>query len=208
MPHNRTRVWTGLAIVAVTIPAVGTYYFGANSPALQGAPITVVGRAGVSPLGDMPSDRSDTARVARRDYMAEVRAATGAGGSTTSDDAAELAAMDDELFDPSPLEDGDARVAYDPEGEAPDPAGDVALAVADPMTIQAAYTADAPVDDEPATTPPATPTLSDANVYRLVVNNLPEDDRDEFVRAYAAMTNAQRVELLDGFRAQLENDAP
>ena len=195
MPHNRTRLWVGLAIVAVTIPAVGTYYFGSTVDAPQGAPIAVVGRTSVAPLARMPGDEAVAIPVALLDDATGDHGVARADDPAPTDDFSELVASDDEVFDVAPLSEDSPRIAYEPAPPALDPVAP------DAGSAQVAYATEEPADDEPVS-----PTLSDAQIYRLVVNNLPEGDRDEFVRAYAAMGNAQRVALLDGFRDQLEDN--
>ena len=48
--------------------------------------------------------------------------------------------------------------------------------------------------------------MSDSDVYRLVVNNLSQERRDDFVRAYSAMSEEQRSSLLDSFRQQIQGN--
>jgi hypothetical protein len=226
MPHNRTRTWVGVAIIAVTIPAVGQYIYrpSTNDARAQG----YLQQARWNATNSVNATRNTNLRLAKspaqRDYLAEVDAAIGrqgtvfAGGQAYDYDngpdypydsgpafgypAADYSDLEDAMFDLNPL---DGPVYTDER--LPDPA----LLVA-PGEVSVGETDDeAPLDEEGPAADDETvyaSGLSDGAVYATVVNNLAPDERQEFVRAWAAMTPEQRAELLDGFRQQLEDDAP
>lgn len=211
MPHNRTRMWVGLAIAAVTIPAVGQYYYSAQNNRLQTHPVVGSARwAASNGIGDTHGNGQLALRQTRRDYLAEVNGALGRGGSTYGSD---LALVDAPLLQPSPLDDEpselgpmDFGVEEGPivprgDGTAPDPADEMAP----PLAI-ASIAQDEEDDDNPALddAPAANGGLSDRAIYSLVVDGLNDEERDDFVRAWAIMTPDQRADLLDEFRANLD----
>ena len=238
MPHNHTRLWVGLAIIAVTIPAVGTFYIHpAATSDLVGNPISAAGR---TDLASRQQDSFGSGRIALReplrDYQAEVNAALARqglypsqrfDGDSTYDDV-----FDDDPLDPSTDAFGNVStrdvpnapnvLAYSTDGPvtaevsatnangtAPGPATDGQASTAPSMegngaaanastTTQDAYADAANADyNQPGT-------MSDTDVYRLVVNNLSPEHRDDFSRAYAAMSEEQRAGLLDSFRQQIQ----
>jgi hypothetical protein len=232
MPHNRTRMWVGLAIVAVTIPAVGQYLYrpGTNDNRaqayLQQARWNATNSVGLTTVTGLRLARSPR----NRDYLAEVNAAIGrqgtvfAGGQAYSYDngpdypydsgpangypAADYRDVQDEMFDINPL---DGPVYTD--DRLPDPATLVAPDSDEvaPISDEGVADDEGPADDGQAIAndeDPYTDGLSDGAVYATVVNNLPPNDRQEFVRAWAAMTPDQRADLLDGFREKLDGNNP
>lgn len=221
MPHNRTRLWVGLAIAAVSIPAVGTfYYYSSATHDLRGHPIAAYDRF------DASSRLNDSFGVGRlaihrpaRDYQAEVDAALARQGAvipredpTVSDDP--IFNVDPLYFDDEPTPDdvapitdtsragsytqqltADETVATD-GNNADDGNGQVAqgdATVAEDDEGPAQTTANAASGD-----------LSDDSIYRMVVANLKSDERADFVRAFAAMTPDQQEDLLDSFRRQIQ----
>ncbi len=236
MPHNRTRFWVGLAIIAVTIPAVGTFYVhSAATDDLRGNPISAAGRID---LASRQEDSFGSGRLALhqplRDYQAEVNAALARQGVYPDQRFSGDETYDD-LFDVDPLDNVDSdRFGNVSTRESPSPSA--LLTLGNPNLI--AYSTDGPVTDNGngansdsssmgATNgvPPAvanasttasattvavddygqaTGNMSDSDVYRLVTNNLPTSQRDDFARGYAAMSAEQRADLLDGFRQQMQ----
>jgi len=75
MPHNRTRIWVGILITGIAIPAVGRYYYSSATHDLQGNPI----QGFTSLESRMPQDSFGSGRIlirkADRDYEGEVNAA-------------------------------------------------------------------------------------------------------------------------------------
>lgn len=220
MPHNKTRLWVGLAIVAVTIPAVGTYYIRAKDNGLQGVPIAVADRFGPTTA----ATQTAVVRSQNRDYGAELDLLLAKQASTTSTSALSTPTVtgayteDDDEFDIDPLpaagdEPTMVDVAPDPQA-IPNPASD--LAPNDPTTVAAISGANAGGDQNQgaATQDPtvqnapigAGGNLSNTDVYRIVMSNLNDEDRTRFTQAYSAMSAEQRADLLDSFRAQMQGD--
>ena len=205
MPYNRTRTWVGIAVIAVTIPAVGTFYNSSRSQSLRGTPVAVADHAD---LTSRPKDSFGSGRIsihpAARDYDAEVGAAL-ARQNAKADEVPLPGSEDDPTFDLEPiaLPDDEAPLASaSPIVETPTDTPSVEA----PPTV--AETRDLVANDVAANDDGAVPRMSDRTVYALVVNNLPQDQREEFVRAYALMTPDQRADLLDDFRAQMESGNP
>ena len=204
MPYNRTRTWVGVAIVAVTIPAVGTFYNASRTKGLRGDPIAAANHAVIR---SRPTDSFGSARIsihpASRDYDAEVGDALGRQNqkAVTLDDALP-GSDDDPMFDLYPLTPVEEPLSA-PSAPIANPAGEVAQAEPIPTIAE---TRDLVTNDVTAADDGEIPQLSDRTVYALVLNNLPQDQRGEFVDAYAAMTPDQRADLLDEFRARLQGD--
>ena len=199
MPYNRVRTWVGVAVIAVTIPAVGTYYNAAKSSGLRGTPVIAADHAATTPgRTDSFGGGRISIHPAARDYDAEVNAALVRQNSSV-DAMAFPGSDEDPAFDLDPLPEAAEEPAVVPTAPAP-------ISPPEPTTD---YTGEdsrelvandvAPEDDGQI------PQMSDRTVYALVVNNLPEDQRAEFVRAYTLMTPDQRAELLDEFRTKLQD---
>ncbi|GEM_PF-4619940 len=230
MPHNRTRTWVGLAIIGVTIPAVGQYIYrpGTNDERAQAA----IQQARWNATNSVTASRSSAMRLANspanRDYLAEVNAAVGrqgtvfAGGRAYPYDngpdypydsgpasgypAADYSDLQDEMFDINPLNGpvySDGRLSDPVSLSAPGSENPDADAVeADDQA------ADVAPDQTTADEATYANGLTDEAVYATVVNNLPPNDRQEFLRAWGAMTPDQRADLMDGFREKLEGNGP
>lgn len=196
MPHNRTRIWVGLAIVAVTIPAVAQYYYGSTSrPSADTSPEVVARNAEVDDSSPrLAMGQSD------RDYMSEVSSALAKGGSRVPQNAQELGAMP--LIYEAPVEAivGQIRPLAPPAAIQTD----TVVASLPPAPANRA-TSFEPEEDETIAVSTDAPQMSDRTVYQLVLDNLPEDDRDTFVRAWAVMTPEERASLMDDWRTNLEN---
>ena len=201
MPYNRTRTWVGIAIVAVTIPAVGTFYNASKSSDLRGTPVAVANHAD---LTSRPQDSFGSGRISinpvARDYDAEVGSAL-ARQNTRIDDVPLPGSDEDPTFDLEPF------APYDEEPIAPSAAPGI-VPPPEPATVEAPTTAaetrELVANDVVPEDDGAIPRMSDRTVYALVVNNLPEDQREEFVQAYNLMSPDQRADLLDEFRARLD----
>ena len=215
MPHNKTRLWVGLAIAAVTIPAVGTYYVRSTDDNLKKTPILAAGRWDTSNA----EKRTASARTLGRDYAAELDALLAKQASTTPPTMASSPPVqddDDSEFDVSPLpsdEDDSAidsdlpaatSVLSDPTAS-PAPTKPATVASETDPTVS---TDGVPVQSGLAQASPAYPNgdLSDGDVYRVVMSNLSAEDQDRFVQAYAAMSTQQRADLLDSFRTQMQGN--
>lgn len=203
MPHNHTRLYVGLAIAAVTIPAVAQLYY----------------RTGTSPqnarreertqatLARQESRKSDaflasrhTRRGTERDYLAEVRAALATGN-------------------PAPVYAPETMV-YPQMGMAPaDAQGDswsvdpyvapeqMSLMQASPLDVTP-YDDDYTDDDsggyDDAGAPAPAVDISDDRLVQLVIQNLQDDqERANFRAAWATMSDDDRAALLDQWRSQL-----
>lgn len=203
MPHNRTRLWVGAAIVAVTIPAVGTYYYRTDAQDLRGTPITVANRRDATDAQTTPIVSNTVAiRRSPRDYEAELNALLARQGTTTRQEP--LAGSDDDPnFDVDVMDDNSEGQTVVTPSQPADPTTD---ASSDSQATVATMPG-VPVDAAPdvVANVAASGELSDGDVYRIVASNLSGDDRDDFVRAYAVMTPDQRADLIDGFRDQIES---
>ncbi len=209
MPHNRTRIWVGLAIALVTIPAVGTLLYGASVDRSQS-------RSGDGPArwtaagGRTTSALRLASRPAPRDYRAELDAALAQGATPypilEEEAYANPFADDNPMFDVSPLGEElyDEPVSFDNRNrDLPDPLEEMApvepldepedVAVADAAPVETPLVANAAG-------------LSDRAVYTMVVDELAPEEREEFVRAWALMTVDQRADLIDEFRAKIEGE--
>ena len=201
MPHNRTRFWVGVAIAGITIPAVGTYFYGSTTGELRGTPISAAGRWNAVSQSTVPMDAGRILRRAPRDYQAEIDAALAKQGATIPTEPLP-GSDDDPSFNIDPIDDSAMPSAEPAPRVLPDPAAEPASDA--PTTVVASEVAAAVASQDAAVSVAATGDLSDGDVYRIVTSNLSAEDRDEFVRAYAAMTPDQRADLIDGFRDQMQ----
>ncbi len=203
MPHNRTRFWVGVAIAGITIPAVGTYYYGSATQGLRGTPISAARRSDAT---GQPTDPIDVARIALRraprDYQAELDAVLARQGATTTPEPLP-GSDDDPTFDIDPVDDAAVPSVESAPQVLPNPAADLASDA--PTNVAAAGAAPVFANPDAVANVVATGDLSDGDVYRIVTRDLSDEDRDEFVRAYAAMTPDQRADLIDGFRGQMQD---
>ena len=202
MPHNRTRIWVGLAIAAVTIPAVGTLIYNATGNGLQAGaddgPVrwTAAGGRTRSALRLATRERP-------RDYQAELDAALSRQPATypEAEAYANLFADDNPIFDVSPFEEyADDDFIYEERlRDLPDPAEELA-----PVEVE--VEGDVAEDDLAIEFPPADRVagLSDRAVYTMVIDELSPEERDDFARAWAIMSVGERADLLDEFRARIE----
>ena len=207
MPHNRTRAWVGLAIAAVTIPAVGQYYYGArNYDALQSASGAASTRWAAT-RSNLPEGRL-AVRQGDRDYEGELSVVLNHGGAAVTDDAgnryADPLGDDNPIYDISPLNYYSYPTSEIPDRTAvmrqPNLVGDYA-----PTDPPEEPVANLQEGDEPSVAPPEDPPgLSDDTVYSLIVDRLPASQRGEFVRTWAGMTPDQRADLMDEFREKLQ----
>ena len=202
MPHNRTRTWVGLAILAITIPAVGTYYAETRSGERQAGEIRIARRQDASNEAVAP-----TVSAPSRDYRAALEKALARSGPRLPTEA--LPGTDDDpTFDLDPYGTDAPEEGTVASDDTPEPIAD--LAPANPTEPATSDENPAPVaaaaNPEPVADLASTGEMSDRDVYTLVANNLSAEDRDEFVRAYAAMTPGQRADLLDGFRQQIQGN--
>ena len=195
---------------------------------LDGTPIAAAGRFD---LASRQTDSFGSGAIGdhrpARDYDAELATALGRQGSSTAqgfddenDDSLDVAPLDDAVDGTPagapngptlnvPAVAGDPNpIAYSTEGSAAagaDPTSSLAASIPanpNPSTSDAGASGngDANVFDDYG----QGGTMSDSDVYRLVVNNLPDGQRDDFARGYAAMSSEQRASLLDGFRQQIQ----
>ena len=211
MPYNRTRTWVGVAIVAVTIPAIGNFYHRETTKTLHGEPVTAANRADLTD-GQTASFGTRGASVGSkvRDYDAEIATALARQGATVTPEPFP-GGEDDPTFDVAPFD-----AADDEPPTVADEAAPRVVNVAPPLPQGAlpddplppdATVADAVVQDTQSFDQTGMPNLSDRAIYTMIVNDLSGEERDRFVQAYAAMSPAQRAEMLDGFRAQIEDES-
>ena len=198
MPHNKTRFWVGVAILAITIPAVGQYVLGSrNDSQRQLATDSARWSAG----GAYTTGRrlSPGQQTPPRDYAAEVAASTSRRGLVNEYDAPEyydsLVPYDeyDDSFTDEPLEPETAVTRDVPDGS--DELAPTEVATTDGTT---------PVDDDddqPVVEALVEQGPTDREVYQAMLASVEGQDRADFVRAWAIMTPAQREEALDGYRA-------
>jgi hypothetical protein len=190
MPHNRTRIWVGLVITAITIPAVGRYYYSSATHDLQGNPI-----AGQADLESRQRDSFGSGRISirqsDRDYQAEVDAAIARRGGQIPKNPATRGT--DPLFQTRPL---DVPIPSDPPMRTASNRAPVAVASTSDID---------PNLENLDNTPPDNGGLSDRAVYNIVADNLSDEDRDTFERSWALMTVQERADMLDQFRANLQS---
>jgi len=190
MPHNRTRIWVGLVITAITIPAVGRYYYSSATHDLQGNPI-----AGQADLENRQRDSFGSGRISirqsDRDYQAEVDAAIARRGGQIPKNPATRGT--DPLFQTRPL---DVPIPSDPPMRT--------ASTRAPVTVASTSDID-PNLENLDNTPPDDGGLSDRAVYNIVADNLSDEDRDTFERSWALMTVQERADMLDQFRANLQS---
>lgn len=191
MPHNRTRIWVGLVIATITIPAVGRYFYSSATHDLQGNPIQGFANLESRPGQDSFGSGRISIRRADRDYQAEVDAAIARRGATIPTYPASRGT--EMLFQNRPLS---APIPDDPVPTAPVRMASSQAPVNDSVID--------PNDDLLDDTPPDNGGLSDRTVYGIVVDNLPPDERDTFERSWALMTPQERADLLDEFRSNLQ----
>ena len=211
----------GVAAIAIAVAAFGVLYARSTAPQATSAPLGSssgkIALAGYRPQG---AADGDAMRQRVRNYQSEVTAALARQGENpTAPTSDESYADADDLFDIDPLDDVEAYPS--PTGDAiPSPTGAV-------HQNPVAYSTDGPVNPDASANgagdpPPSNATavdqsnsgavddygqsgsMSDSDVYRLVVNNLSDDQRADFTRAYASMSAEQRADLLDGFRQQIQ----
>lgn len=215
MPHNKTRLWVGLMIVAITIPAVGTYYVRSTDNSLPNAPILAAGRWDATNA----ETRTASARAQGRDYAAELNVLLAKQGASSTPPIASSPSGeydDGSEFDVGPLsaDEDDATIDSDLPPVAATvtdpPAG---LAPVDPTTVASTSEPTASTDDGPVQSAPiqaglasSSGDLSDGDVYRVVMSNLSAQDQERFTQAFGAMTAQQRADLLDSFRSQMQGN--
>ncbi|RYG24299.1 hypothetical protein EON82_11220 [bacterium] len=198
MPHNRTRLWVGLAIIAITIPVAAQYYYGSASRASSSLAVEATTPRDAD---EVALDERLTVRPSDRDYLGEVSSALSKGGSKPLPGDTERSSVP--IIFSGPI---DAIMSQVQPEETVQPVyeDDMPPVPARLATRQApAVVPDDEIVDEDE--PVAEPGLSDRTVYQLVVDNLPEEDRDTFVTAWAVMTPEERASLLDEWRANLSN---
>jgi hypothetical protein len=195
MPHNRTRTWVGLAIAAVTIPAVAQYYYGSAPRPATASPSLVERQASEVRT---PAPGRLAIRQTDRDYLGEVNSALAKAGSHVPSGDAEPVNVP--LIYEAPVQAimGEVRPIDQPASD------DDVPSVSSTPTGRVASTYD-PQDDTMDDQPSDTSQMSDRTVYQLVLDNLSDDDRETFVSAWAVMTPEERASLLDEWRANLQN---
>lgn len=210
MPHNRTRLWVGLAIAAITIPALGfAFRGGANDGFLTSASAGDDRWAAGNGLASGHSARGVRTRLTSspmsRDYLSEVAGMTrgtvpNAADGTLADRTEQF--YDNRLDWPEEDEDPFLQGFLPPVSDLPDPAE--TMAPNDPP--EDAYAA--PMDGGPMEegfTPPddggyIAEGPSDREIYNEMLANFSSEDRDTFVRTWALMSNEQRQQVLDDYR--------
>ncbi len=188
MPHNRTRIWAGLAIVAVTIPAVGLY---TRSSAGQSPANDSIAYMANGDLSNAEGTK-DTKLSSGRDYQAEVEAALAHRGGQTPK---------------NPGTQGTIQSVQTGPLEVPIPSDSPVRTASNrttPTTVARTSDIDPNVDNLD-NTPPDNGGLSDRTVYNIVVDNLSPDDRDTFEKSWALMSPQDRADMLDQFRANLQS---
>lgn len=187
MPHNRTRIWAGLAIAAITIPAVGLY---TRSSAGQAPANDSIAYMAPGDLNQVEGTQAPK-RASDRDYQAEVEAALARRGGQTPKNPATQGTI--QSIQTGPL-------------SVPIPTDSPIRTASNRTPVTVARTSDVdPNLDNLDDTPPDNGGLSDRTVYSIVVDNLTPDDRDTFEKSWVLMSPQDRADMLDQFRANLQS---